>query len=106
MTNAELSIMNDIMSGVSQTREWNDRQETDPCIKEADDRFTTALDAAKQYIPLELYNELADANAHDCATYSDAGILYGIHVGMVIKDASAHPNQLAQFWLDRMEGKI
>ncbi len=101
-----LSLMADIMDGITSADEWTRIQTTDPGIAAADDKWDRALSDAKPYLPWAIYEELSNANASVASAYSDAGILYGIRVADVIREAAAHPEEISRYYLARMEAAV
>ena len=98
-----LSLMADIMNGITSADEWTRIQTNDPGIAAADDMLDKALRDAKPYLPRAIYEELSNASVSIASAYSDAGILYGIHVATVIRDVTARPEGMSWYYLERKE---
>lgn len=105
-TGTDLSIMADIMNGITNADEWTRIQTTDPGIAAADDMWDKALSNARPYLPQDIYDELSTASASEASAYGDAGILYGIHVAEAIREVVAHPEELTRFWIERVEASV
>lgn len=103
MTKSELNIMDKLMQSVTETKEWYDIQQEDPQIKQAQDKFYDALDEAGATLPGDLRLKLEDAFFDGTTAYSDAAILYGIHVADVIRAVTASPVELSAYALQRIE---
>lgn len=91
MEDKNLDLMNDIMRGVAQSGEWHDILAHDPRITAADDRYSAALEKAREWLPKTLYMELSDAHTDEITDAGEAGILFGIRVADVIRDATSRP---------------
>lgn len=100
-----LTLMDDIMGGITQADEWNNIQTSDPMITAASDRWSVALEQAETLLPKELYKELCDAHTDGLSAIGDAGILFGIHVADVIRDVSSRPADLSRHIMERMVRK-
>lgn len=107
MSKFELDLMSSIMGGIEQTEEWIYIQMNDPGTKAADSQFERSLKRAEEYLPQEIYTELADANCRVISAYIDVAILYGMRVAGVIQATTANSGELTNFWLKkRMEGAL
>ena len=80
------AIIDAIMAAITQADTWVDILTNDPGIVRAEKRFDKALEAAKPYLPRPIYMELSDAYGNGISAYGDAGILYGMHVAMVLRE--------------------
>lgn len=91
----ELATVNDIVEAVVTSDGWNDIQQNDPQIKEAEQTFESTIEGCA--------NEGAvyDAAMELVGAYVDAAILYGIHVANTIRSVSADPTALSRYIMER-----
>ena len=103
-----LSLIVDIMDAITDSQEWSRRQTKDPIIIDAEKRQSQALERAKAYLPIEIFNELDDANTRISSAYGDAGIMYGLYIAAniadLLKEIGANPFALSEIYLERMKG--
>lgn len=101
--NKNLDLMDELLSVLTQTEEWENRQGTDPQIKAAEKELEVALKNVSHFVPREVYKPLEDGAIMSVVNaYAEAGILYGIQVADAIHAAAANPNALSQHILNRV----
>lgn len=100
-----LSLMADIMDGITGTDEWDEFQMNNSYIEAAVSRWKAVLEIAKQYLPKEVYIKSSDAQGSVAVAFSDAGILYGIRFAEVMREMVAHPEELTRYYLEKMEAE-
>lgn len=101
----DLELMNELMGAISQTGEWEHIETTDPQVKEADKRYTAALEKVRDLIPADVYAELEDATLNYAFAIKDSAMLYGIRVADVIRAMTGNPIALSQYVVDRMKDR-
>ena len=92
-----LSIADEIVGAINQTDVWTELQREDPGIKDAEDRYDKALEAAQ--LPREVCIALSDACGVVIAAYSTAAILYGMRVAAALQAVVSDPAELSRYWL-------
>ena len=100
-----MALMDDLMGTITQTDEWEERQMTDPQIKDAEKELKLVLRNISHLIPYEIYCALEDCANHMASVYADAGILYGMQVANAIHTAVSNPNALSQHILNRIAAR-
>lgn len=99
-----IQLMAAIINGITQTREWEAIQNSDPMVVAESVRLDNALSAIKDLVSKEQFNELTEA-AVAFATASDyVAILFGMRTVYAIRDVSARSGDLSKFLLARMSG--
>lgn len=98
MVDKNVRLMDELMQTVVQTGEWNEIQESDPEIKQADRELFGLLKGA---ISGEQYTEIESAILDYANAVSTAAMLYGMHIVDVIRDVSARPCDLSRHVMER-----
>ena len=80
MDEKSFAMMNGILGMILESQEWADAQNS-PSVVAALDQMDAALEKAREYLPAELRDELDLAQCAAVGAISEAGILFGIHVG-------------------------
>ena len=104
MTINDLPVMADIMNEIINSDQWQGFQLKDPYIRCADKKWNEVFERVKQYLPADMHDELSEADTVVIAAYCDSALLYGIHLGAVLCDFLAAPEQLSRFYAERMSG--
>ena len=99
LNKAELEMAAEIVDGILQTDAWGHVERTDPCVKHAEDNWDKMLQRIEKVVPREVYVDLSDAHTGVVAAHADIGILYGLHVATVMREAVANPVALTRHWL-------
>lgn len=97
-----IALMDDLLSGITQTDTWKDVQLQNPEILAADKVLAEALEKLRGVAPEEVINQIIDAAYAYASSFETAAILYGVHVADTLRDCSAHSEEVSQFILDRM----
>ena len=100
-----LEIMDDLMSAITQTEEWERIQLEDPQIREAEAKLELELKNVSHFVPFEVFAPLEDCVRNAAYVYADAAILYGIQVADAIHAVSSKPSLLSQHILDRISAQ-
>lgn len=98
--------MDEIMGAVGQTDEWLSIQISDPMILDATKNMSVLLEQLKQYAPDRPVDAVEDAAYSLVNAYTNAAILYGIHVADAIRDVAARPCDLSRHVMQRMRGAV
>ena len=99
MNEKSFAMMNGILGMILESQEWTDAQSS-PSVVSALDQMDAALEKAREYLPAELRDELDLAQCAAVGAISEAGILFGIHVGNVIREISEAPFAFSRYMLD------
>ena len=97
----DLAIMDAMMAAMTQADAWTDRLSSDPGIAAAESRWDKALEAARPHLPAAVYMELSGARGCALSAYSDAGILYGLHLAITLREMALQPVDLSRYWLKK-----
>lgn len=97
----DLAIMDAMMAAMTQADAWTDRLSSDPGIAAAENRWDKALEAARPHLPAAVYMELSGARGCALSAYSDAVILYGLHLAITLREMALQPVDLSYYWLKK-----
>lgn len=101
MSDKNVRIMDELMQAVVQTDEWEDIQENDPEIKQADRELVSTLQELKKVVPPELYFKIERVAYEYSNAVEYAAMLYGIRIANAIRDVSARPFDLSRHIMAR-----
>lgn len=100
MTNREkIQLTDEMMDAITQTEYWASIQLHDPIIRQADEQWKKLLEG----LPWHLRNSISNAACEVVSSYCDAAILYGIYISNALQYGAAHPADVSQYILDRIE---
>ena len=97
-----LLLMDDLISGITQTDEWAAIERNDPFIQSAANALSEALETLRESVPREVVDELQRRADDQAFAYINAAMLYGIHVAIALLDASTRPGDLSRHIMQRM----
>ena len=101
ITNFDVALMDDLMDGITQTDLWNQIQQTDPMLLEADKQLDDALAAVKTKCTDEELKAISDAASAYGTALDYAAIMYGIHVADTIRSVCANPSDVTRYIMQR-----
>lgn len=104
MKQKSLAMMDAILGAISESREWNDYQKAFPAVAEALSRMNAALERAREFLPQNVYDELEIAEGGGLSALGEAGILFGIHVGNVIRETVAASAAFSPYMPNSQQG--
>ena len=90
---AEIIFANELTADFTQTRAWNKIAREDPRIVKEEADFEAVIEG------LPKQNEIWDAGMNLICAYTDAAILYGIHIAHVMRDVAKNPAELSEYVL-------
>lgn len=96
-----MELMDRIMGALFNSEEWDRITMNDPRICAITERVYKVMERLQSIVPYELYSELEDAIGHAETAYSDAGILFGIHVADTLRQTAANPAVYSDYWLKK-----
>lgn len=101
----DLELMRQLLDGLQHTDEWNRIWKEDPWIQAAVGRLEDAADQIEASIPIEtiakVWDELWDAILELDRANENASILYGIRVGLALREGLDHPDVLSRYLMER-----
>lgn len=103
-TNTSFAIMDSLMDAIECNDVWNQIQQTDPMIQQAERARYAAEKEAAAILPRDLANRLSEATTSVESAMVTAAILYGMRVSAAISTATAHQAEFSQHILDRSAG--
>lgn len=106
MQRKDLMLMDELMAGITSSKEWCDIQINNPEITRGSAHLSNIMEKVKNLLPRNLYLELSEAQTDATASYIDPAIMYGIHVAFVLMSTAAQPEALSQYVLERMKGAL
>lgn len=105
MEKKDLNLMDDLMQAIGETECWWEVQNTDPAIVQAKNILSQHLGWVQQ-IDKQGAENLDGAIWSLVNAYTNAAILYGIHIATVLHMASSIPSGLSGYILDRIGKKV
>ena len=96
-----MEIVDDIMNAVTQNESWVKIQQTDPMVKEAEDKLDACLDKLKGVVADDLIEELWDAALNLSCAYDYPSILYGVRVAQALHATAQDPVTLSRHIMER-----
>ena len=78
-----------------------DIKTSQPAPGDVMDMWDKALEAARPHLPAAVYMELSGARGCALSAYSDAGILYGLHLAITLREMALQPVDLSYYWLKK-----
>lgn len=97
----ELELTRQVLNSLQQTDEWDRIWKEDPWIRVAKERLETVLDQINASVPSERFPELWDAIVELKQASENATILYGIRVGLALREGLDHPDELSRYLMER-----
>ena len=92
-----MDIMDGMMNGVTQSKEWTRISTGDPGIVEASNRLEVLMEQIRPLVSYQLYDEILTAIGEAEAAYTDVATLYGMHVAFLIQQTAAHPEEFSSY---------
>lgn len=98
LSREDLALAGSILSEVALSDRWDEIQSADPAIRAAEARYNKPVEVIRANMSAEQYIELSDAQTAVISAYSDAAMLYGMHVFTVLQNVAAHPGDLSHYY--------
>lgn len=92
----KMQLVEDIITGIICSDVWDKEQSVNPEIIASSAKMEGLLQAARQYAPGDLMNELENAIYDYTGAYERASLLNGLHVADALRDVAAHPSDYAE----------
>ena len=100
-TAASFAIMDSLMDAIECNDIWNQIQQSDPMIQQAEQARYAAEKEAAAILPRDLFKRLSEATTSVESATVSAAILYGMRVSAAISAATANQADFSQYILDR-----
>lgn len=101
----DLELTRQLLAGLQQTDEWDRIWKEDPWIRTSKDRLEKVADQIEASVPIEtfakLWDELWDTMLELKQANENATILYGIRVGLALREGLDHPDELSRYLMER-----
>ena len=94
-----MDIMDGIMNGVMQSKEWTRISTEDPNIAETTGRLGILIEQVKPLISFQMYDEILTAIGEVEAAYAEVAALYGMRVECLIQQTAAHPEEFSHYMM-------
>lgn len=105
-TAASFAIMDSLMDAIVCSDVWNQIQQSDPMIQQAEQARYAAEKEAAAILPRDLFQRLSEATTSVESATVTAAILYGMRVSAAISTATLHQTEFSQHILDRTNKKV
>lgn len=105
MDNITFAIMDSLMDAIECNDVWNQIQQSDPMIQQAEQARYAAEKEAAAILPKDLFKRLSGATTIVESATVTAAILYGMRVSAAIHTATANQADFSQHILDRINKK-
>lgn len=105
-TATSFAIMDGLMDAIECNDVWNQIQQADPMIQQAEQARYEVEQEAAAILPRDLANRLSEATTSVESAMVTAAILYGMRVSAAISAATANQVDFSRYILDRTNKKV
>ncbi len=100
-----VEIIKNVVDGIMQTKKWDKIAREDPQIAEAESKLNAIMEAVSAKVTKTVFDELENAVVFAENAYTDAAVLYGMHVAQLLQMTAANPSAYSAYVLSLMRGQ-
>lgn len=99
----KMLLVEDIITGIVCSDVWDKEQTSSPEIIVCTAKLDGLLQAARQFVPSELMDELEESIYQYAGAYERASLLNGLHVADALRDVASHPSDYTDLIAEKLK---